>query len=501
MFVNVFFLCLCFTVASALALPESPIDATSLNDAPSKPDAKLTDLVAPIDDIEDMETIFENYERQYNSHDDLGATNDQLLVEPSSLDETFSRHIISSRASNPHQLEDASGNGPVDEASEAVATVRSLIEGLGDVPNSDQSSAIVDVASNTSSERENRTIIVVVTTNIINNKDDKDNEERSKEQHSQLSFGLNNLIPLLPTVAPQPRLELHNQITTEFFNAELSEKIISVDGVARSIETADIPDRVTEITKVFTDSTRTETISEEITTILPNVHSDQSTELASNYSSPPDTHSNDGGPDGIDNFNKNSPDDRIPDIIESMPHEEVREKYIQDIPREEHIPMVSKVENPLGIHVPSDNRRAEDVSEYVVEDLPVDEDAGRVAEAIIIDVDNVVPDRCKVLVDDVVYGTKECFNDTDMNGKKLNLFQIIFNLIIYRFSIDSIIANQQTAWRFQRGSRTGIVETSIQFFRSSTNDSSNRQTWLARSYRRYAIYGLPAQLSAPVHGS
>lgn len=409
---------------SAFTLPESTFEVAPANIGPLKPSASLSDLLAPIDDIEDMEKIFENYERQYSNNDNLAA-DDLLLVEPS-LDDARSRHIISSRASDPDAPFDASGNGQAivitDEVSESIATVRNLIEELDE----QQHQQIVKHPTNSSSERENRTIIVVVTTNIIN-RSDKEDEEPNRAQHNQLSFGLQQLLPFLPTAAPQPQLDLHNRITTEFFNAGfVDNKAVSTDGVDRS---GDL-DSVTEMYEKPMEVSNTNVIIEmvssaeplEFSTNQPNI--ENSTLLSANSSLLEDTHSGDYGSND-NNFNVNTnDDDRIPDIIDSIPHEELREKYIQDIPKNEHIPMVSKVENPLGIHIPADNRRIDDISEYVVEDLPIDEDAGREAEAIIIDVDNVVPDRCKVLVNGMVYGTKQCFNDTDKIGEHTIFIQV-----------------------------------------------------------------------------
>lgn len=432
-------------------MPESSFDAVPINpeeDGAAVLEPGLSELLSPLDEIEDMDKIFETYERQFinNQHFD----EDQLLVDTSA--DTISQHIIKSRASDLDDVSDASGDGQNvllatsdHEFNGVVATVRSVLEDL----NSSRQ-VIANQPINTTSEDNNRTIIVVVTTNIVTNIEPM---EPSKGQHAELSFGLNNLLSFLPTAPPQPRLDLHNRITTEFFNGELLDTTISIEGVARSeavTPTETITDAYQDVEQMATNLPRltehriAESVDEGTFTILPEEIiadvkvAENSTPAATvdeidqilistmpitkddvvvtaqpetNRIQPEHTSQASISNDDVHSIIGNMPDDRIPDIIESIPHEEVRNKYLQDIPKEDHIPMASKVEHPLGI--PDDARRLEDINEYVVEDLPI-----KISEGRSTNINNSSPDKCMVLVDGVPYVPTQCLDNVKQFGKK-----------------------------------------------------------------------------------
>lgn len=270
---------------------------------------------------------------------------------------------------------------------------------------------IMDETIDSKKNRTDRTIVVVVTTNVfnINGSDDS-----SKRQHTLLSFGTPGMIS--KETSTDATLAMHNKITTEFFNSNLSpvneqpgtiptndtETSNRKDSETIGLDDSGIILPVTEEEKIIDDST-TETPSEQDDNLqeiysnmdIRQLHDSagiQSAHLESTHAERrnfDETSSNDDSNDilrimkVLPNRSEDEtailsnpyeipevqepPDTSLMEAIENILDTDVRKAFERDIPQTRHVPLDINIEEE-ALYAP-----LKDMSEYIVEEVPINE--------------------------------------------------------------------------------------------------------------------------------
>lgn len=295
-----------------------------------------------------------------------------------------------------------------------VETIQQIVE---DFTNTSETTVQNDT------NREDRTIVVVVTTNIFI---DENNSNKNKQMHNDLSFGNPDFFVNEQKSMPQQKsLDMHNNITAEFFNNNLTENnIIAIQNVpdGRSFSFMETQEKNNGKTIELGVNTKSNDFQEQ--------------------------HQN-------SNLHELEP---LSKILDS----EVREEFTKDIPSNQHVPLDVEISEDLREYAP-----LKDISEYVVEEvqssddrdindyllinrkivneLPkieisttpsvdnktVKEEPSTITKVtnILVDPDNVIPAKCKITIGIFEYGTFDCFNDTESQGNLYLFYQFFFLLI------------------------------------------------------------------------
>lgn len=362
------------------------------------------------DTDEDIDKIFETYENKY--------INNQKWDEEKILPSDNNPLLISSRKPEEVQL-DVETTTVFDDI---VKSVQTIVEDFNET-----------TAKQNETMRDDRTIVVVVTTNIYL---DENDAAKNKQMHNELSFGNSEFLVSQQKQVPRHKsMEMHNQITNEFFNSN-------------DISTENVLPNVTNGRSISYGKTQ------------ENMHTDSMVENNVPISSKAT----------MDNFQEQQQNLNLHQLepLAKILDSEVREEFTKDIPSNQHVPLnVERSEDRLE-YVP-----LKDISEYVIEEIqsePVPDDSlvKKVQENqncsnkyqdfggnsthsetrentnkmithenpnnitkvsnIIIDPENVIPPNCKIAIGSFEFGKFDCFNNTESKGKYNYYYYIITSI-------------------------------------------------------------------------
>lgn len=352
---------------------------------------------------DDIEKIFETYENQYIKNSNW-FNND-------SPTRNLKEAEVDSSIQKPVDVE-SEGNSTPSDSETTDTTVDDVVDTIHN---------IIDEKIEKKKNRTDRTIVVVVTTNVFNV---NGSDDTGKRQHTLLSFGTPGMIP--KETSTDATLALHNKITTEFFNRSPIIKesgIIKTDGekfnhsISKTNEyhgdnnsnSVDIlptteDERVIHISTTEKPNKQDES-HDEYNNVYDNFNNidirrlHDSIEIQNSAFKPVDAESRNFDPT-IPNDNSNDilrimkivpsrseeeinlsslskpfdvpvqepKDTSLMEAIENILDKDVRKAFERDIPHTRHVPLDINIEEE-ALYAP-----LKDLSEYIVEEIPINID-------------------------------------------------------------------------------------------------------------------------------
>lgn len=366
---------------NSAAIPERYESSDNVNKNDETSTASSENYLTTVTNDDDIEKIFESYENQYIKNSNWFNDDTQL------------RNIKETENDEKSIEGKTEENSTLRELETTEPTVDDVVESIHN---------IMDDKIETKTNRTDRTIVVVVTTNVFNV---NGSDESGKRQHTLLSFGTPGMLPK-PT-STDATIEMHNKITTEFFNSNPS-PIIEQSGIIKTNKEKEFHEENNFGEEIVVPEAEDEREFDISTTEKPKTQEEyynfnvidirrlrDSVDIpSSDYNSAivegrnfDDTLSNDNSNDVLrilkiipsrseDEINTASlskpfdisiqeqPDSSLMEAMENILDTDVRKAFERDIPQTRHVPLDINIEEE-ALYAP-----LKDLSEYIVEEIP-----------------------------------------------------------------------------------------------------------------------------------
>lgn len=325
---------------------------------------------------DDIGKIFEAYENMYVKNSEWVNHDDQRTT---SVNDDETSTVSNTEEELPRELDIDTTEATADDV---VETIHHIIDEK------------IDAKKN----RTDRTIVVVVTTNVFGV---NGSEDSNKRQHSHLSFGVPGMIH--KESSTDATLEMHNKITTEFFNNNpptVSEQFEAIDtkenekSLADNVETivddgldnsadtnpttedADLCDVTT------TETPETEKLNDDLEPEynfdIRHLHNsddapvegrklneDLTNDILRIMKVIPNRSDDEGLSKPFEIPIPEPEDSSLMEAMENILDTDVRKAFERDIPQTRHVPLDINIEEET-LYAP-----LKDLSEYIVEEVPV----------------------------------------------------------------------------------------------------------------------------------